>query len=51
MNKERENIRKYQSELKNIITELKNTLGGIKIRIDVTEEWISNLEDRVMEIA
>ena len=28
-NKELENIKKNQSELKNTITEMKNTLGGI----------------------
>ena len=30
---------------------MKNTLGGINSRIDDTEEWISDLEDKVMEIA
>lgn len=45
--KEIENMKKNQSELKNI-TELKTTLEGIN-RLGDAEEHISNLEDRVME--
>ena len=33
-----------------IITEILNTLEDIKIRLDGTEEQISKLEDRVVEI-
>ena len=29
---------------------MKNTLEGIKSRLNDTEEWISELEDRVVEI-
>ena len=29
---------------------MKNTLEGIKGRLDDTEEWISDLKDRVVEI-
>ena len=29
---------------------MKNTLEGINSRMDDTEEWISKLEDRVVEI-
>ena len=47
-NKEIENIKKNQSEMKNLITEIKNTLEGIN-RIEETEEQTSNLEHRVME--
>ena len=36
--------------MKNKISEMKNTLEGIK-RLDDTEEWISKLEGRVVEIA
>ena len=36
--------------MKNTITEVKNTLKGINSRLNVTEEWISELEDRVVEI-
>ena len=37
--------------MKNIITEMKNTLEGINSRLDDTEEQISKLEDRLMEIS
>ena len=40
---------KEQPEMKNTITEMKNTLEGIN-RLCDTEEWISELEDRVVEI-
>ena len=36
--------------MKNTITEIKNTLEGINSRLDDTEELISKLDDRVMEI-
>ena len=39
---------KNESEL-NTITELKNTLEGINSRLEVVEEWISDLESRVMK--
>ena len=32
------------------ITEMKNTLEGINSRITEAEEWISDLEDRKVEI-
>lgn len=45
-----ENIKKDQSELKDIIKEiLKNTLEGINSRLEDAEEQISDLEDRVVE--
>ena len=34
--------------MKNIVTEIKNTLKGINSRLDDIEEWISDLEDRVV---
>ena len=49
-NKEVENIKKNQAELKNTITEMKNALEGINSRLDDTEEWVSKLEDQVVEI-
>ena len=49
-NKELENIKGKQTELKNPITELKNILERINNRLGDTEEWISELEDRVVEI-
>ena len=36
--------------MNNTITEIKNTLEGINSRIMETEEWISELEDRMVEI-
>ena len=39
-----------QTEMKNTITEVKNNLEGIKSRLNDTEELISMLEDRVVEI-
>ena len=35
--------------MNNIITEMKNTLEGINSRITESEEWISDLEDRMVE--
>ena len=35
--------------MKNKITERKNTLEGINSRLNDTEEWIRELEDRVLE--
>ena len=34
----------------NTITEIKNTLEGINSRISEAEEWISALEDRMVEV-
>ena len=45
-----EELKKKQTEVNNIITEMKNTLEGISSRITVTEEQISDLEDRKVEI-
>ena len=36
--------------MNNTITEIKNNLKGINSRITEAEEWISELEDRMMEI-
>ena len=52
MNTENLTKRKYKEEpkkLKNTITEIKNTLEGNNSRLDDTEEWISDLEDRMVE--
>ena len=40
----------YNLGFKNTITEMKNTLKGINGRICEAEEWISELEDSVLEI-
>ena len=36
--------------MNNTIKEIKNSLEGIKSRITETEEWISDLEDKIVEI-
>lgn len=46
----KENIKMKQSELENIVTELKNTVEGINSRLQDVEEWIRSLEDRVVEV-
>ena len=54
MEKMQESINKDLEELKNkhteTITEIKNTLKGINSRISEAEEWISELEDKMVEI-
>ena len=55
MQKIQESINKYLEELKNTetnnkITEIKNTLEGINSRISEAEEWISELEDKMVGI-
>jgi len=37
--------------MNNTITEMKNTLEGISSRITEMEEWINDLEDRMVEIS
>lgn len=37
-------------DLKNILTEVNNSIKSFKSRIDHTDERISNLEDRTLEI-
>ena len=39
-----------QSEMKNSIAGIKNTVEGMNRRLSDTEQCISNLEDRIMEI-
>ena len=56
MEKMQESINKDLEELKNkhtetnTITEIKNTLEGINSRISEAEEWINELEDKIVEI-
>ena len=38
-----------QTEM-NTVTEMKNTLEGINSRLNNTQEWIRELEDRVVDI-
>ena len=44
-------IKKNQNRAEDIITEIKNTLQEINSRLDGTEEWFSELGDRVVAIA
>ena len=48
-NKDLEELNNTQTEMKNKITAMKNTLEGINSRITEAEEWISDLEDRMVE--
>ena len=48
--KDLEEIKKKQTEMNSTATEIKNTLEGIYSRKTETEEWISKLEDRMVEI-
>ena len=51
LNKELENIGMNQPEMKNKITEMTNTLDGISNWLEDTEEYINNLENRIVEVA
>ena len=48
--KMQEMFTKDVAELKNKQTEMNNTLEGINSRITEAEEWINDLEDRMVEI-
>ena len=48
--KDLEEIKEKQTEMNNTATEIKNTLEGINSRKPETKEWISKLEDRMVEI-
>ena len=50
-NKDLEELKNEQTEMNNTITAMKNTLEGINSRITEAEEWISDLEDRMVEFA
>lgn len=36
--------------LKNIVSELKNTVEGFNSRLDKAEEWVNKTEDKAMEL-
>ena len=48
--KDIEEIKNKQTEMNNTITKIKNTLEGNNSRIIESEEWISELEDRMLEM-
>ena len=50
INKDLEELKNKHTETNNKITELKNTLEGNNSRISEPEEWISELEDKMVEI-
>ena len=43
-------MKNKQTEMSNTITEMKNKLEGINKRTNEAEEWIHELEDRLVEI-
>ena len=43
-------LKRNQATMKNTINEIKKTLDGINSRITEAEEWISDLEDKIVEI-
>ena len=48
-NKHLVKLKNKQTEMNNTISEMKITLEGINRRITEAEEWISDLEDRMVE--
>ena len=50
MNKEIEDLKIKQAEMQNIITEIKNSLEGTNSRLQEAKEWVSEVEDRLVEI-
>ena len=49
-NKDLEELKGKQTMMNNTIKEIKNYLEGINIRITEAKEWISDLEDTIVEI-
>ena len=50
-NKDLEELKSKQTMMNNTINEIKNSLEGINSRItEAEEEWISDLEDKIVEI-
>ena len=50
INKDLEELKNKHTETNNTTTEIKNALEGIDSRIPEAEEWISELEDKMVEI-
>ena len=48
-NKDLEELKNKKTEMNNTITKMKTTLEGINSRITEAKEWISDLEDRMVE--
>ena len=49
-NKDVEELKRKQARMNNTINEIKNTREGINSRITDAEEWISDLEGKIVEI-
>ena len=49
-NKDLEELKSKQKVMNNTVNEIKNSLEGINTRITEAEEWISDLEDKIVEI-
>ena len=49
-NKDLEELKSKQTMMNNTTYEIKNSLEGISSRITEAEEWISDLEDKIVEI-
>ena len=49
-NKDLEELKSKQTMMNNTIDDIKNSLEGINSRITEEEEWISDLEDKIVEI-
>ena len=50
INKDLEELKNKDTETNNTIIEIKNTPEGISSRLSEAEEWISELEDKMVEI-
>ena len=48
--KDLEELKSKQTVMNNTINEITNSLEGINSRITEAEEWISDLEDKIVEI-
>ena len=49
-NKDLEELKSKQTMMNNTINEIKSSLEGINNRTTVAEEWISDLEEKIVEI-
>ena len=50
LNKDLEELKSKQTMMNNTINEIKNSLEGINSTITEGEEWIRDLEDKIVEI-
>ena len=50
INKDLEKLKNKHAETNSTTTEIQNTIEGINSRISEAEEWISELEDKMVEI-